>query len=596
MFPGLRVSTPEVVSKKADRVIFLDSNILGYVVLQGSDEDVDREARRFVAVGLECGSTASLFERHRKEGAFTRADLIQIMNTAPIGCLQDYADKRWRYFPSDPRNHPELLRYYKKFKPCTFLELLIRGYPEAFSEKELVEEIGSMPRNVLEFILMYRQKGFINETVRFLRSEIKNVSVQTFIDKEVCGLTGGVVNNRAPLRLILDEMNEHDIEVNACFHAKLERYGLFDHKCRDYTAFFDPANADRYSTVNQKTAALIVAKAFQSTLPRRRSAPGGSSPPKSKLSVVPDIDAAPSVVAHILEYVLYYGSDIDVLGTLRDLAENQEVLHLFTKNPITVFSTGRELEISSTTNRRKLRAFLENACSGVLLEFMRQNSGGLWHWRSSPFAAQLFLLPIEGLEKHHALASYYRRCFPHLYFDLIAVSSTVSGYSSGVCIRDEIDAICPANVIEYFIRFGSKHDIVSLYINMLQTEIIAQACLRYVDKKNWTTFTRENLRLIVGDLTASGFDLNGIPWTQSLVKFPQVNLPAAFEFFIKYSCLKRKNGVVWLFNSLYPGYEPVLIDIIPPPPYSDEQLRGVLSCLFEVCPEVSLKKMWLTKI
>jgi hypothetical protein len=479
-------------------VTILKDSVLEYVALHGSILDVDKEARRFVA-----SSKDSAVKELSKTTVYSRADLIKILNVATVGEVKEYEGGSWVYIPENPKAHPNLMRFYKKYHPDRYLETVIHGYPKHYSEEDVREAPKSLPKSFMEYLLRRGSNEEITFVARALFKLLTDLGVPGLKDLPMLSTGSKSVElNGKIVHGFLSTLNEMGLHVGDKVYTQVIGLKIprFMEEYLVYEEYMLSTNAENYSCVDAQRAAKLLTEGFQTT-----------TPPDEPLTRLPDLNSPPTEVAEVFEYFLYYGSDIDVDQVTIDLILNvteldfnlkydhrHRIHQVFLRRGEHNVNTRLDLlTILTHVNPRSIERYYKlERTTGVLTLFGKRNR---------------ITQPDKDIRDHPALAKYYRREFVLNYIDMLA--HNISSPLQGVLLLDEIESLCPANLLDHCLKYGTDKE-VSL---MVETIISRHYTVRLlperplsVDHNEHDLYTRGDLRLLLKELPQknASFDPN----------------------------------------------------------------------------------------
>jgi hypothetical protein len=546
-------------------IIILKDNVLGYVALRGSDQDVDKEARRFVAASNDSAVKAL----SKNAGQYDRADLVKILSVATVGETREYERGAWVYIPENPRDHSSLIRFYKKYHPVRYLETVIHGYPRHFSEEDVRAAPKTLPKNFIEYLL---RRGTVHEIInatRFLFQLLTKQGVQGL--EKLPSLTVA----ETP---ILFDKSAHG------FFAILDEKGLIVGGGKNFTQALRPkfpqiveeylayerymlsSNVDNYSSnVAQRRAAQLLAEGFQT-----------ATPPDEPLTRLPDPNFPPTEVSEVFEYFLYYGSDIEVnrVANALMLASEGELDFNLKSDMGWLFLTD-----SAGFNRNYTRSDLLTILTCINpREVDRYNESRKFTEVSTiSFGNRYFqnIPPEKDIRDHPVLAKYYRRNFVNNYIELL--TNRCSTPLEGALLLDEIEAVCPANLLEHCLEYGTEKEVHDAVKSLHRFTDVLPTTLLVKKKKKGDLYTRGDLRLLLKE--SSLIDPNEIGSEyKTKIRGEALKFSVYNEIFnIKYATQKGRNS--YIRQELALNTNPIIRDLIEgfgPPPYTKEQHRALL--------------------
>jgi hypothetical protein len=463
-------------------VTILKDNILEYVALRGSGLDVDKETRRFVAASKD-----TAVKELSKDTVYSRSDLVKILSAATVGETREYERGAWVYIPENPKNHPNLIRFYKKYHPVRYLETVIHGYPRHYSEEDVLAAPKSLPKCFIDYLL---RRGCAQEIIYAAES-----LYLYFTDQGVPGLppfdataseTELYENNVHGFLTTLNKMGLHvgDKVYTQVLSRQIPR---FVEDFLAYEVYMRTANADNYISNDAQKAAKLLAEGFQTTSPPEE--------PLIRLPVTP-----PTEVSELFEYILYYGSNEEVDRSAHMLICNTKRLD---------FNLRYELRVSLQVNtdgsyfktvysRSEFLTILTIINPGAVGNYYKQDQSNSFLLTLTHFNRNRS--PLErSIRDHPALAKYYRRISVFSYIDLI--SHEYDEYATlekgGVLLLDEIEAVCPANRLEHCLKYGTNKE-VNVLVETLVKAYAAQTRARPVEQGE--LYTRSDLRRLLKEL------------------------------------------------------------------------------------------------
>jgi hypothetical protein len=550
--------------------IILKDNVLEYVALRGSDRDVNKETRRFVAASKD-----SAVEELSKDTVYSRVDLVNILSVATVGEIREYERGPWVYIPENPKDHPNLIQFYKKYHPVRYLETVIHGYPKHFTEEDVRNAPKTMPKSFIEFLLKRGCSGDIRIAAHGIFWYLKNLGVPG-LDKKTT-LDEGCEDHNINVKVFLSTLNKMGLHVGDIIYTQAlkSRIPRFVEEYKKYEDYMQTTKADKfyYSTDAQK-AAKILAEGFQSP-------PHPDNP--FLTGRVPKFP--PTEVADIFEYFLYYGSErelkwVDI--TLRnyfDLLDLNQYDEYERFNPI--------------QTRSNLQIVLSHVNPGSLDYYhelqVKEEGLSTIYTPNRPMPMHPPVVVEEDIRDHPALAKYYKRFFVLNYIDMIAYKK--ESVMQGPVIWDEIESACPANRLEYCLKYGTEkevHIIAQTLVNRNAEQRLKLETSHPLlnEKKNKDElYTRGELRLMLTLLPqlSANFDPNedyGMFYIFNTELLHTISYTEIVK--IKYATQKDRDTHI---RETYELGEPrlqALIEGFGPPPYTKEQHRAV-EVLTEKC-------------
>jgi hypothetical protein len=548
-------------------VIILRDNVLTYVALRGSGLDVDKETRRFVAASKDT-AVKSL----SKNTGYDREDLIQILSAATVGETREYERGAWVYVPENPRDHPNLIRFYKKYHPNRYLETVIHGYPRYFSEEDIRTAPKTLPKGFIEYLL---RRGSNREIIYVARALIQHNTEIPGLEKYPT-LTKSLYRkfDEKSVQAFLSNLIKNGIHVDEKFLTQVlyPKNPLFVEEYLAYEKYMHSANADNYNNGDQKRAAQLLAEGFQTT-----------TPPDEPLTKMPDPNFPPTEVAEVFEYYLYYGSDSEIDRVAKNLILHSTELDFNLKPEIErflcskhdggftgrVYSQSDLLTVLTNVNPRTIDWWhrLEHA-SGVLTLLGHRNS------RKPP--------PEKDIRDHPALAKYYRHNLVLNYLDLL--TQNCCNPLRGALLLDEIEAMCPANLMEQCLQYGTKkevHAMVETIFRKYDTELAAERDHPVVKKEEDGLYTRSALRQLLKVLPhkTANFDPNEENGVCGMInRFSNISNDLYNEIYIvRYASQESRDAHVHSVYAHGDARVRALVEEFGPPPYTKEQHRSLVN-------------------
>jgi hypothetical protein len=534
-------------------VMILKDNVLEYVSLRGSDQDVDKETRRFVAASKD-----SAVKDLSKNSVYDRADMVKILTVATVGEIREYERSAWVYIPERPRDHPSLIRFYKKYHPVRYLETVIHGYPEHFSEEDVLAAPKTLPKSFIEYLL---RRGCAQDII--IMAEALS---QHFTDQYV----PGVPTLTKPV-----EPEEFDKNVHG-FLTTLKKMGLhvgvevfaqalslnnprFIGEYLAFEKYMHSANASNYNINDAQKAANLLAEGFQNI-----------TPPDEPLARMPDPNFPPTEVAEEIEYFLYYGNESEVRQLATKLITHLRKFDFSLKFEIERFRSKHD-DGSRDDSRSDLQTTLTFVNPRTVERYHRivRTNGFL-----TPFVDRSSQTPPD-IRNHPALARYYRRNFVINYIDSLSHDSSTP--LKGALLLDEIEAMCPANLQEHCLQYGTEkevHEMVKALTRKYETPHLVKK------KKKGGLYTRGDLRLMLKELSQKNprFDPNehhGV--YKAFTNYGALMFNVFNEIFlIKYASQKERDDHIRIEFARGNLRIRSLIEGFGSPPYSKEQHRAVM--------------------
>jgi hypothetical protein len=531
---------------------------------------VDKVTRRFIAASKDTAVQAL-----SKNTSYDRADLVRILSVATVGETREYEKGALVYIPENPRDHPNLIRFYKEYHYVRYLETVIHGYPKHFSKEDVRAAPKTLPKNFIEFLLR-----------RGTDSEIKNVALVLFKYLTNLGLeqlptlTGFsdcsklYVKNVYGFLTSLNKMglNIGDKLIARIHHQYLSSISLFVEEFIAYERYMHTANAGNYNSLDAQRAAQLLAEGFLTT-----------TPPDEPLTRrrLPDPNFPPTEVANVFEYYLYYGSDIEVnrvANVLINISIGEYTLRL-------INVTGRDFQIDYNDSRLYTRSDLQ-----TILTFINPKAFNNYYEQKQVtdvlafFGNRIIRNPTPGkdIREHPSISKYYKRKNIINYFVLQTYGRSPPLH--GALLLDEIEAVCPANLLEHCLEYGTDkeiHDTVETLISKYNKVVLMETDHLVGKKNKGGLYTRNDLRLLLKilpqklvcfDPNDDGHDRYRKTFIYDYMLFNRFNDGVT----IKYISQKGRDEYISQEHADGDDITRTLIEGFGHPPYTKEQHRALI--------------------
>jgi hypothetical protein len=480
--------------------IILKDNVLEYVALRGSDRDVNKETRRFVAASKD-----SAVEELSKDTVYSRVDLVNILSVATVGEIREYERGPWVYIPENPKDHPNLIQFYKKYHPVRYLETVIHGYPKHFTEEDVRNAPKTLPKSFIEYLLKNSCSEHITNVAQELFQYFNKLGVPGL--EETLKLAGAFYVNDTEseeyennIHTFLSTLNEKGLHVGEKVYTRILRTlkPMFVEEYLAYEKYMQTTNADKYIySANAQRAAKLLAEGFQTF----------SRPDEPSTLTGGDPSLPPTEVAELFEYYLHYGSEKEVNRVANIMRRTLTRLD---------FGLNHEyLWFNLVQTRSDLQTLLTNVNPGAVKAFYEREKEEGFSTFYNPDVLTRKTREPEDIRDHPALAKYYKRFFILNYIEMISYK-TKAYNKQGPVILDEIETVCPVNRLEHCLKYGTEkevHVLVETIINK-NAELRSRLKLFYpnlLEKKNkGMLYTRGDLRqmLTLSPQMGAKFDPN----------------------------------------------------------------------------------------
>jgi hypothetical protein len=498
------------------------------------------------------------------------------LSVATVGETREYEKGALVYIPENPRDHPNLIRFYKEYHPVRYLETVIHGYPKHFSEEDVRAAPKTLPKNFIEFLLRRGTNLEIEIVALVLFEYLTNLGLEQL--PTLTGFTDSSMLYEKNVYGFLTSLNKMGLNIGDKLNARVHHFQLssisqFVEEFIAYERYMLTANAGNYNRLDAQRAAQLLAEGFLTT-----------TPPDEPLTRrrLPDPNFPPTEVADVFEYYLYYGSDFEVNRVANVLMNTSRGEYDFRLN----YETGWAFQ---TDNDGSDRVYTRSDLHTILTSINPKAFNKYYKQKRFTDILAFFRnciirnpTPGEDIREHPSLSRYYRRKNIINYF----VLQTYGRFPPlhGALLLDEIEAVCPANLLEHCLEYGTDkeiHDAVETLISKYNKVVLMEIDHLIEKKKKGGLYTRNDLRLLLKilpqklvcfDPNDDGHDRYRKTFIYDYMLFNRFNDGLT----IKYISQKGRDEYISQEHADGDDITRTLIEGFGHPPYTKEQHRALI--------------------